>query len=171
VKPKTLKDLFLEELKDAYDGEHQILEALPKMAQAASSPDLKTAFEEHRVQTQEHVRRLEQIFQSMGKQPERKTCVGIKGIIAEGDHMIQEVGDRDTLDAGLIAGAQKVEHYEIATYGTMRTWARLMGDMKSCNLLQQTADEEGQTDKRLTMLAERHINQDAETPGQARKAA
>jgi ferritin-like metal-binding protein YciE len=159
---KSLEDLYVEELKDLYDAEHRIIDALPKMEQAAESPDLKSAFQKHLQQTRHQVQRLEQVFQQLGCQPERKTCKGIHGIISEGEELITKGGDPEVLDAGLIGGAQKVEHYEIAGYGTVRTWAEQMGMNQAVQLLQQTLDEEGQTDKLLTQLAERHINRDAQ---------
>ena len=161
----SLNDLYMDELKDLYDAEHQIKEALPKMAQAAHNPDLKAAFEEHLRQTEGHIGRLEQVFRSCGETAERKTCPGMKGIIAEGQEKMKHAqSDRDTLDAGLIAAAQHVEHYEMAGYGCVRTWARELGHHDQAQLLQQTLDEEGETDKRLTMLAESRINREAETP-------
>jgi ferritin-like metal-binding protein YciE len=159
--PATLKDLLTEELQDLYDAEHQILEALPKMAKAAGDAKLKKAFEEHRMQTEGHVQRLEQVFKCMGAKAERKPCKGVKGLIAEGQSLIKEGGDADTLDAGLIAAAQKVEHYEMAGYGTCRTWATQLGINDACQLLQQNLDEEGKTDKKLTRLAESFINREA----------
>jgi ferritin-like metal-binding protein YciE len=157
----TIRDLYEEELKDLYDAESQILQALPKMSQAAHSPELKRAFEEHLEQTKGQVQRLDTIFQQMGSKPAGKKCKGMAGLLAEGEQMLKEKADPDVLDAGLIAGAQKVEHYEIAGYGTVRTYARLLGEQEAAKLLQQTLDEEGQTDKKLTSLAEREINRKA----------
>lgn len=166
---KSLNDLYLDELKDLYDAEHQITQALPKMAEAAHNPDLKAAFQQHLQETQGQIGRLEQVFQMCGQKAERKTCTGMKGIISEGQDKIKHSGDADpdTLDAGLIAAAQHVEHYEMAGYGCVRTWARELGFHDQAELLQQTLDEEGETDKLLTSLAERRINRAAET----RKAA
>ncbi len=151
----------MHEMQDVYDAEHQILEALPLMAQAVSSQELRSAFEEHRMQTEGQVRRLEQAFQMMGQSPERKTCKGIQGLIREAQELMQEGADADVLDAGLIAAAQKVEHYEMAAYGSARTWARRLGNQELCALLQQTLDEEGQTDEKLTRIAESSVNQEA----------
>lgn len=161
---KSLNDLYLEELKDLYDAEHQIVEALPKMAEAAHNQDLKAAFQEHLQQTKGQIGRLEQVFQMLGAKAERKTCAGMKGILAEGQEKLKHAKDTDpdTLDAGLIAAAQHVEHYEMAGYGCVRTWAQELGKHDQANLLQQTLQEEGDTDKRLTMLAESRINRQAE---------
>jgi ferritin-like metal-binding protein YciE len=161
MKTESLRALYVTELKDLYDGEKQILGALPKMAQNASDPQLRAAFEEHLQQTRAQVARLETIFQRLGQSPGGKKCTGIAGIISEGEELIKQKPDPDVLDAGLIGGAQKVEHYEIAGYGTVRTFARMLGDNEAANLLQQTLDEEGQTDKKLTQLAERGINREA----------
>ena len=158
---ESLKELALHELKDLYDAEHQILEALPQMAEAASSPQLKKAFNEHLQQTQGQVARLEQVFQQLGEQATRKHCMGVSGLIKEGQELIKKQADPDVKDAGLIAAAQKVEHYEMAGYGTGRTWARLLGMEEAANLLQQTLDEEGETDKKLTALAEGGVNEEA----------
>jgi ferritin-like metal-binding protein YciE len=157
----TIKDLYEEELKDLYDAENQILQALPKMSQAAHAPELKRAFQEHLEQTKGQVERLDTIFQKMGSKPGGKKCKGMAGLLAEGEQMIKEEADPDVKDAGLIAGAQKVEHYEIAGYGTVRTFAQLLGEQEAARLLQQTLDEEGATDKKLTTLAERGINKKA----------
>ena len=157
----TLRDLYIHELQDVYSAEQQITQALPLMADAASSPELKTAFQTHLQETQGQIQRLEQVFQLLGQQPGGETCKGMQGLIAEGQSLIQENPDKDVLDAGLIAAAQKVEHYEIASYGTLRTYAMQLGEQEHCNLLQQTLDEEGKTDHLLTQLAEAHINQDA----------
>lgn len=158
----TLRDLYIEELKDLYSAETQITEALPMMAEKASSPELKGAFQLHLKQTQTQVQRLEQIFQALGEKPGGKTCKAMKGLLAEGQELMKEKADPDVLDAGLIGAAQKVEHYEIASYGTARTFARRLGETQAAALLDQTLQEEGDTDHKLTMLAEqRGINQDA----------
>jgi ferritin-like metal-binding protein YciE len=154
----TLQDLFREELQDLYSAENQIVKALPKMASAASSPDLRRAFEEHLRQTQNQVRRLEQIFQTLGEKPGGKTCKGMEGLLKEGEELMKEKADKAVLDAGLISAAQRVEHYEIAAYGTARTYAQQIGDRESARLLQETLDEEGETDKKLTRLAEQSVN-------------
>ena len=162
MKLNTLQDLLIEELQDIYDAENQILKALPKMAKAASAPQLQQAFEEHLQQTRTHVERLDQVFEQFGAKSKRKTCKAMQGLITEGDAMIKEKADPAVRDAGLIAAAQRVEHYEMAAYGTVRTYARQLGQQQAANLLQQTLDEEGTTDKKLTQLAESLINLEAE---------
>jgi ferritin-like metal-binding protein YciE len=154
----TLQELFKEELQDIYSAETQITKALPKMATAATSPELRKAFEEHLEQTENQIKRLEQIFKKLGEKPGGKTCKGMEGLLKEGDELIKEKPDPAVLDAGLISAAQRVEHYEIAAYGTVRTYAQEMGDKESQRLLQETLDEEGTTDKKLTKLAEQHVN-------------
>jgi ferritin-like metal-binding protein YciE len=170
---KTLNDAYLEELKDLYDAEHQITEALPKMVEAAHNSQLKTAFKTHLKQTEGQIKRLEQVFESLGKTASRKPCSGMKGILAEGKEKLKEASeaDPDTLDAALIAAAQHVEHYEMAGYGCVRTWAKELGFKDQAQLLQQTLDEEGETDKLLTQLAESKINLAAEGNGQQMKKA
>lgn len=149
----TLRKLYVEELKDLYSAENQILKALPKMAKKASNPELKAGFEEHLKQTQVHVERLEVIFEALGKSPKGKKCKGMEGLLEEGKEVMEEDMDEETLDAALIAAAQRVEHYEIAGYGTVRTYAQLLGEKDAAKLLQTTLDEEGDTDKKLTVLA------------------
>jgi ferritin-like metal-binding protein YciE len=161
MKLDSLKKLFIEELRDLYSAENQITRALPKMADAATSPELKKAFQHHLEQTKEQVNRLEQIFQKLDESPKGKTCKAMEGLVAEGEDMIKENAEPAVRDAGLIAAAQRVEHYEIAGYGTVRTYARLLGDDECVRLLQQTLDEEGETDKTLTHLAETSINIEA----------
>lgn len=161
MKLESLKDLYIEQLKDLYSAETQIVEALPKLAERASSPDLKTAFQEHLRQTQEQVRRLEQIFQDIGESPKGHTCEGMKGLLKEGEEMIKMQGDAKVIDAGLIAASQRVEHYEIAGYGTVRTYAELLGKDLHVSLLERTLQEEEMTDERLTELAESHVNEEA----------
>jgi ferritin-like metal-binding protein YciE len=161
MKLESLKDLYVEQLKDLYSAETQIIEALPKLAERASSPDLKTAFQEHLRQTQEQVRRLEQIFQDIGESPKGHTCEGMKGLLKEGEEMIKMQGDAKVIDAGLIAASQRVEHYEIAGYGTVRTYAELLGKDMHVSLLERTLQEEEMTDERLTELAESHVNEEA----------
>jgi ferritin-like metal-binding protein YciE len=161
TKFENLKDLYVDELKDLYDAEHQILEALPQMAEKASHPELKQAFRTHLEQTRGQVTRLEQVFQKLGVEPERKTCKAMKGLMAEGEEILKAKGDEDTIDAALIAAAQRVEHYEIAGYGTMRSLARRLGHEDQARLLQQTLDQEGEADKKLTRLAESRINAEA----------
>jgi ferritin-like metal-binding protein YciE len=158
----NMQDLYLHELKDIHNAEKQILQALPKMAKAASHQELRQAFEEHQRVTEEQVRRLETIFDELGEKPGGKKCKGMEGLIEEGEEVLSEDADPDVRDAALIAAAQRVEHYEIAAYGTARTYARQLGFERHAELLQQTLDEEGQTDERLTKLAESRVNRDAE---------
>jgi len=158
----TLKDLFVDELKDLYSAEKQLVKALPKMAKAANDPQLKEAFRTHLQETRKHVERLEQICRDLGVSPRGKKCVGMEGLIEEGSELIKEDPDPDVLDAGLINKAQHVEHYEMAGYGTVRTYARQLGYDNHADLLQQTPDEEGKTDHLLTALAESGINVEAE---------
>ena len=153
MKLATLNDLYVEELKDLYSVENQILKALPEMVKAATAPDLKAGFEAHLHQTQEHVSRLEQIFTKLGKNPRGKHCKGMEGILEEGKELLKEKSEPEALDAGLITAAQHVEHYEIAGYGTVRTYAKLLGESEAMALLQQTLDEEEQTDRKLTQLS------------------
>jgi ferritin-like metal-binding protein YciE len=154
----NLNDLFIEQLEDLYDAENRLTEALPKMASAASSPDLRNAFNMHLEQTKVHARRLEQIFGQLGCQPKRETCKAMQGLISEGSEMISAKGDPAVRDAALIAAAQRVEHYEMAGYGTVRNFAAHLGLQDVARTLQQTLDEEGETDKKLTRLAESGIN-------------
>lgn len=158
----TLKDLYVEELKDLYSAEKQLIKALPKMAKAANDGELQQAFRTHLKQTAEHAARLEQICEELGVSPRGKKCVGMEGLIEEGSDLIKENPDPDVLDAGLIAAAQHVEHYEIAGYGTVRTYARQLGFEGQADLLQQTLNEEGQTDHLLTEIAEARVNIEAE---------
>lgn len=158
----TLEDLYVDELKDLYSAEKQILKALPKMIRAATHTKLKRAFAAHEKQTRQHVKRIERVCKELGKSPKGKKCVGMEGLLEEGSELIKERPDKDVLDAGLIAAAQHVEHYEMAGYGCVRTYARLLGYESQAQLLQQTLDEEGDTDKLLTVLAESSINIEAE---------
>lgn len=162
MKLTNLEDLFVDELKDLYSAENQILKALPKMVKAASHPELQQAFQQHLEQTREHVARLEKIFDKLDASPRGKKCKAMEGLIEEGKEIMDEDAEPSVLDAALIGAAQRVEHYEIAGYGCVRTYARLLGDEQSANLLQQTLDEEGETDKKLTQLAESVINVHAE---------
>lgn len=162
MKLETLRDLYEEQLHDLYSAESQLVEALPKMAKAASNQQLKSAFTEHLAQTKTHVTRLEQLFKQLGAKPKDQTCKGMQGLIKEGDEMIKMKGEPAAIDAGLIAAAQRVEHYEIAGYGCVRTYAEQLGEQQSMQLLQQTLDEEGAADKKLTQLAEQVINLEAE---------
>ena len=161
-KMQTLDDLYVDMLKDLYSAEKQLVKALPKMAKNAQSADLQKAFQEHLKQTEGHVERIERIFSDLGSSPRGKKCVGMEGLVEEGNELLQEQADPDVLDAGLIAAAQKVEHYEIASYGTVRTWAERLGYNQAAQLLQQTLDEEGEANKKLTQLAESHINMEAQ---------
>ena len=158
----TLKDLYIAEIKDLYSAEKQLVKALLKMAKAANAPELQQAFRTHLKQTVEHAARLEQICGELGVTPRGKKCVGMEGLIEEGSELIKEDPDPDVLDAGLISKAQHVEHYEMAGYGTVRTYARQLGFESQAQLLQRTLDEEGATDHLLTELAESGINIEAE---------
>ena len=159
----TLRDLYIDELKDLWSAEKQLIKALPKMAKAANDPELSKAFMTHLRETERQVERLEQFFEELGESPRGKKCIGMEGLIEEGQELLKEKPDPDVLDAGLIAKAQHIEHYEIAGYGTVRTYAQLLGAERQAQLLQQTLDEEGKTDKLLTQLAESSINIEAAT--------
>lgn len=152
----------MHELKDMYDAEHQLVAALTKMEQAATANTLKKAFEAHREQTKMHIERLNEVFALMQAKPERETCDGMKGLIKEANKVLEEQMDADVRDAALIASAQRAEHYEMAGYGTMRTYARLLGHKQAAEILQQTLDEEGATDEKLTELAQK-INRSAKS--------
>jgi len=151
---ESLQDLFLDQLKDIYDAEQRITKALPKMAKEATSEELSSAFEEHLSQTEEHVARLERVFRMVGESPSKKTCKAMVGLLQEGEEIMKEDASESVMDAGLIAAAQKVEHYEMATYGCLRDWAQLLGLSEAVEVLQQTLDEEGETDKVLTEIAQ-----------------
>ncbi|MEO8036243.1 MAG: ferritin-like domain-containing protein [Acidobacteriota bacterium] len=157
----TLHDAFIDELRDAYDAEKQITKALPKMAKAASSPDLRAAFESHLEETRGQISRLEEVFASLDEKVRGKHCDGMEGIIEEGKAAMEEDFDEATMDACLIASAQRVEHYEMAAYGTLVAWARAMGHTDAADLLEQTLEEEKAADDNLTGLAEGGINQEA----------
>jgi ferritin-like metal-binding protein YciE len=158
LKLETMNDLFLAEIKDLYDAEHQIVKALPQMREAAHSSELKQAFSTHQAQTEQHVQRLEQVFRMVGQDPERETCQAMKGLISEGNEMISAKGDPDVKDAALIAAAQRVEHYEMSGYGSARTFAHRIGRSDVAQILDQTLDEEKQTDKLLSQIAESSVN-------------
>lgn len=158
---ESLKDLMIDELKDLYSAENQILKALPKMIKKATSPDLKQGFEKHLKETQGHVERLEKIFQELDESPKGKKCKGMEGVIADGKELMEEDAEPEVMDAGLIGAAQHVEHYEMAGYGCVRTYAELLGLNNIAKLLQKTLDEEKATDEKLTELA-RNINVEAE---------
>jgi ferritin-like metal-binding protein YciE len=164
-KVKNLEQLFVHQLKDLYSAENQLIKALPKMANAASSKDLRTGFERHLEQTKKQAERIEQIFDKndLEGSPRGKKCVGMEGLIKEGEEVIKEDMEPDVRDAGLIAAAQKVEHYEISAYGTARTFANTLGYKDAARLLQQTLDEESQVNEKLTKMAESHINPSAAT--------
>jgi ferritin-like metal-binding protein YciE len=158
---KNLQELFHETLKDVYFAEKKILKALPKMAKAAQSEGLKAAFEKHETETEEHVARLEKVFEEIDESPRGKTCDAIMGIIEEGQEVMREFRGAPALDAGLLAAAQAVEHYEIARYGTLKTWANELGLKQSLKLLEATLSEEKKTDEVLTNLAESEVNRHA----------
>ncbi|HSE53214.1 MAG TPA: ferritin-like domain-containing protein [Gemmatimonadales bacterium] len=160
MKLTTLDKLFHHELKDLYDAEHQVVKALPKLAEAACNPELAAAFEEHLAQTQEHISRLETVFEEIGESPAREPCAGMRGIIEEGNKILGEDADPVVKDAAIISAAQRVEHYEMAVYGTLRTWARILGYEDSARLLEETLDEEEGTDSALTGIAQQ-INPEA----------
>ena len=155
---KQLDDLFLDTLKDIYYAERQILKALPKMAKAAMSPDLKAGFEQHLAETEVQVERLQQVFEILGKPARGKTCDAILGILEEGKEIMDEYKGTQALDAGLVSAAQAVEHYEIARYGTLATWAKQLGHKEVLNLLLETLNEEEATDQKLTSLAKTAVN-------------
>lgn len=154
MRESALKELYIDELRDLYNAENQLTKALPKMAKAATSDELRAGFEEHLEQTKGHVERLDDIFKELGEKPTGKRCKGMEGLVEEGEEMIEEQ-EGDALDAGLISAAQRVEHYEIAAYGSVRTYANLLGEEDAAELLEQTLTEEKQTDQKLTKLAEK----------------
>ena len=160
-KMATLEDLYTDLLKDLYSAEKQLVKALPKLAKNAESPDLQKAFQEHLRQTEGHVARIERIFTELDGSPRGKKCVGMEGLIEEGNELMQEDVEPDVLDAGMIAAAQKVEHYEIASYGTARAWAQRLGYDNAARLLQETLEEESMANEKLTRIAESHVNLEA----------
>ena len=160
--PKQLDELFHDTLKDIYYAEKKILSALPKMAKAAQNEDLRAAFEKHKTETEGQIDRLEQVFQLIEEKPQGKKCAAIEGILEEGQEIIKEYKGSPALDAGLVSAAQAVEHYEIARYGTLRTWAEELGLNQAMKLLQQTLDQEEATDRALTEIAETVVNQEAQ---------
>lgn len=162
MKLQTLKDLYIHQLKDLYHAEKDLIKALPKMARAASNPKLADSFQEHLKQTEEHAERLKKILADHDETTRGPACKGMEGLLEEGSEMIETEADDEVRDAGLIAAAQRVEHYEIAGYGTARAYAELLGDDKGARLLQTTLDEEGETDKKLTKLAQDSINLEAD---------
>ena len=154
MKLETLQHLFVEQLRDLYDGEQQITKALPKLIEKSTHEELKDALQEHLDVTREQIRRLEQIFGMLGEEASGETCKGMKGVIAEGDGLVGDAKDNSVRDAGIIASAQRVEHYEIAGYGTVRTYARLLGRQEIANLLEQTLEEEKEADQTLSQIAD-----------------
>ena len=158
---ESLTKLYIEQLQDLYSAEEQMLEALPKMIENTTHPELKQGFQQHFQQTEQQKQRLEQIFQELGEEPGGHFCKGMQGLVKEADETIKEFTDSDVLDAALIAGAQRIEHYEMAGYGCARTYAHMLGLGDQATLLQRTLDEEGDTDHKLTDLAERVVNIDA----------
>lgn len=157
-----LKELYIDELKDIYNAENQLVKALPKMAKAASSEELRAGFEEHLEQTRGHVQRLEQIFEMLGESPKGKKCKGMEGLVEEGSEVMEEDFEDALMDAALIGAAQRVEHYEIAAYGTVRAFAEELGESEHVSLLEETLEEEKETDEKLTELA-KQINSEANT--------
>lgn len=168
MKLHSLDDLFVDELRDLYSAENQIIKALPKMIKAASSAELRNAFEEHLQQTKEHAQRLEQIFDQLDASPKGKKCKGMEGLIEEGKEIIEDAVEPSVCDAALIAAAQRVEHYEMAGYGCARTYANMLGKEDAAGLLQQTLAEEKETDEKLTHIAEDAINVQAVGAGNHR---
>jgi len=154
----SLDDLFVAQIEDLYDAEQRLTKALPKMAEAASNKKLQTAFKDHLRETEHHVERLEKVFQAIGRSPKRQTCEAMKGLISEGEEAVSAGGDADVKDAALIAAAQRVEHYEIAGYGTVRTLAKHLGQKDVAKILQQTLDEESACNEKLTSIAESSVN-------------
>ena len=161
MKDKTMRDLFLDELQDLYDAEQQLVKALPKVAEAASEPELRTAIESHLDETRGHVARLDHAFNLLGEEAKGKTCAGIAGIIKEANQLIGDSYQGSIKDAGLIAGAQRAEHYEIGAYGSVIAWAKLIGQDGIANLLHETLEEEKAADAKLTAIAEERVNTQA----------
>jgi len=171
MKLDNLRKLFVEELRDLYSAETQLVKALPKMAKGASSEELKQALENHLEQTQGQVERLEEVFEQLDETPKGKTCKAMKGLVEEGSEILEEDGEDSVLDAGIIAAAQKVEHYEIAGYGTVRAWAGLLGENEAAELLQETLDEESEANKLLNTLAQDIVNPEALSEGEELETA
>ncbi len=161
MKIESMEDLFVEQIEDLYDAEQRLVKALPKMAEASTSPELRRAFESHLDETRGHVTRLEQVFQALRKKPKSQTCDAMKGLIEEGEDMVSNTDQSPVRDAGLIAAANRVEHYEIAAYGTVRTLAKVLGVKEAVTLLDATLIEEKKADEKLTKLAETSVNQEA----------
>ncbi len=159
---KTLNDLFVHQLKDLYGAEQQLLKAMPKMLAKTTSSELKAAFTQHMEETQNQVTRLESVFKSLGMEPEAEKCKAMEGLLKEAEDFMSQDADKEVMDAGLIASAQRVEHYEIAGYGTASTYAKTLGHTEALGLLKETLNEEKQTDEKLTVIAESSINKKAE---------
>jgi ferritin-like metal-binding protein YciE len=166
---ESLRELYINELKDLYSAETQLVKALPKMAKGASNDELRLAFEEHLRQTSEHVSRLEQIFEELGEKPTGKKCVGMEGLVKEGAEMLKEDYEENVKDAGIIGAAQRVEHYEIAAYGTVKAFAEILGEDEHVSLLEETLNEEKETDQKLNQIAE-EVNASAEEEGDTGKS-
>lgn len=161
----TMHDAFLMELKDMYDAEQQILKALPKMIKKAQNEELRSGFERHEQETQDQVKRLEEVFASLDEMPKKKRCMGIQGILEEGEELMKQKLEPSAMDAALAAAAQKVEHYEISAYGTLCSWAKTMGHMEALDFLLENLNEEKETDQILTTLSESRLNRDAMESG------
>jgi len=171
MKIPTLDELYLHELRDVYDAENQLVDALPKMAKAASDSDLRAAFENHLKETRGHVSRLEVVFHELGERPERETCKGMKGLLAEGEKLLDQDAEPAVRDAALITAAQRVEHYEIAAYGSLKTWAGILGHEQAVEQLEATLSEEKTADETLTELAETRVNVMAAEASEATESA
>ena len=171
MKLDNLRKLFVEELRDLYSAETQLVKALPKMANGASSEELRQALEDHLEQTQGQVERLEEVFEQLDETPKGKTCKAMKGLVEEGSEILEEDGEDSVIDAGIIAAAQKVEHYEMAGYGTVRAWAELLGENEAAELLQETLDQEGAANKLLNKLAQDIVNPEALADGEELETA
>jgi len=161
MKIETMEDLFMEQVQDLYDAEKRLVKALPKMAEASTSQSLRQAFESHLLETEGHVSRLESVFRTLGLEPKSHTCDAMKGLISEGEDMVSDIDESPLRDAGLIAAANRVEHYEIAAYGSARTFADILGLSEAAILLEQTLQEEKKADQKLTQLAEDMVNDEA----------
>jgi ferritin-like metal-binding protein YciE len=161
MKANSLREIFVDELKDVYDAEQQIVKALPNLVKAASTPELGKAFQHHLEETKRHVQRVEEIFQGIGEEAKAKKCDGVRGILKEGEDAIDLDGDAKTRDAALIAAAQRVEHYEMAVYGSLKTWASQIGDDRAAGLLEETLNEEKAADRKLTEIATSGVNSGA----------
>jgi ferritin-like metal-binding protein YciE len=166
LKLDSLREVFLDELRDLLDAEHQLVAALPRLADKATAPELKAALHFHRTESAEQIARLEHVFESLGTAPERRPCKGMRGLLAEGRRFVLARGDSDAIDAALISAMQKVEHYEIASYGTLRTHALVLGLAEQAGLLQKCLDEEALADQNLSAIAETWVNDQALVPAE-----